>query len=57
MKHKYPIGTWVRFYQDRSIVIAVVQYLPKVESWEREPSYHTDKGTVVESQILEARSK
>jgi len=55
MKHKYPIGTWVRFYQNGELIIGIVEYLPQKESWERLPKYHTTAGAVSEDSILEAR--
>lgn len=55
MKHKYPVGTWVRFYRANELVIAVVEYLPLRGSWEDDMSYHTTEGTVKERSILEAR--
>lgn len=56
MKHKYPVGTWVRFYQSGKMIVGVVQYLAKKESWETDYSYSTDAGVVEESSILEART-
>lgn len=55
MKHKYPIGTWVRFYQNGSLVIGVVQYILKREHWDTSPRYFTDRGPLDENEILEAR--
>lgn len=55
MKHKYPIGTWVRFYQNGELVIAVVEYLPKRNTWDDDMTYYTTKGPVSEKSIVEAR--
>jgi hypothetical protein len=55
MKHKYPIGAWVRFYQSQKLVVGIVNYLIVKQTWESECSYSTDLGVVSESQILEAR--
>jgi len=56
MKHKYPINTWIRFYQSGKMVIGIIHYHKEKESWESEYSYFTDVGTVVEGSILEARA-
>ncbi len=42
MKHKYTIGTWVRFYLSGKMVIGIIQYIKKHETWEAETIYHTD---------------
>ena len=55
MNHTYPIGTWVRFYNQGLLTIAEVQYLPEREPGDRCPIYHTDRGPVTEFNILEAR--
>ncbi len=55
MKHKYPVGTWVRFYQNGVLVIGVVEYLPDEEPWDRCCNYATTAGVVDEDSILEAR--
>ena len=56
MKHKYTIGTWVRFYLSGKMVIGIIQYIKEHEPWEAETIYHTDLGTIEESRILEART-
>lgn len=55
MKHKYPIGTWVRFYRNGVLVLAVIEYHKKNEPWEVDHVYHTDQGTIEHEGIIEAR--
>ncbi len=47
------IGDWVRYYQNGSMIIAVVQYVKDV-SWYEDDIY-TDKGTANKRHILEVR--
>jgi hypothetical protein len=55
MKHKYPIGTWVRFYNQGLLTIAEIRYLSEQRPGDFGPIYNTDKGSVAELNILEAR--
>lgn len=55
MTHKYKLGCWLRFYRNSQLVIAVVEYLPKRETWEEDMKYFTDQGEVFEKKVLECR--
>lgn len=55
MTHKYRLGCWLRFYKNSQLIIAVVEYLPKREAWEKDMKYFTDHGEVFEKEVLECR--
>jgi len=52
---KYPLGSWVRFYQEGKMVVGVVQYVLEKQSWEPTYTYLTDLGPFQETAVLEAR--